>query len=693
VVVVPSTSARDGVAAAGAGDRKLWKAGVGTSLALCAVFALVPAEHDLVRYGIVYPVTEALAVAAIVYGVLRYRPSAPSAWLLIAGGLATWLAGDLIWAYYLFKDESPFPSPADFFYLAGYLVIVGGLLVAVRRRAAGVDMRSWLDAGMFAVVSGLFAWIFLVEPTIDDPSISAREAFVSASYVAGDLLLLLVAVRFVMGISWRFRSLELLVLGLCLTLAGDVVFQLALDSARSSLGSGDTLLLLGIACFGAAGLHETMPALTEPIRVPSKERYDDLRLVLLTACCLIPPAVLLVEWASGTGLHLVALVVTTVLISLLAVARAEVAARRAMRTAQRESLLGSYASDLMRADDEEELYGMATRTAASLIDDGSAAVVPADGQAAAHAFSVPVEARGEHVADLVADADLLTIRRNHYALGTVADELSLALEREQLRKREQEALAALSAQNERLLELDRMKDQFVSTITHELRTPLSSMVGYLEMLTGSDVGELSKEERERFLGIVDRNCRRLNRLVDDILTVARIDSARFSLERRNVDVVRLASERVESIRATAEQRIVGVELTVENPPPPLYADPMRLGQLLDNLLSNAVKFSPEGGTVRLNVGSNEDTVHIEVADSGVGIPADEQDELFTRFFRASTASTVQGTGLGLSIAKSIVEAHGGTITVASEVGVGTTFSVDLPVQAPQETAGKGEAAR
>ena len=97
--------------------------------------------------------------------------------------------------------------------------------------------------------------------------------------------------------------------------------------------------------------------------------------------------------------------------------------------------------------------------------------------------------------------------------------------------------------------------------------------------------------------------------------------------------------------------------------------------------------------MRLNVGSNEDTVHIEVADSGVGIPADEQDELFTRFFRASTASTVQGTGLGLSIAKSIVEAHGGTITVASEVGVGTTFSVDLPVQAPQETAGKGEAAR
>jgi signal transduction histidine kinase len=301
------------------------------------------------------------------------------------------------------------------------------------------------------------------------------------------------------------------------------------------------------------------------------------------------------------------------------------------------------------------------------------------------------------VADLVAHASPLTIRRVRTSLATIASELSMALDRERLLEAEREASAVLSEQNERLLELDRMKDQFVSTVTHELRTPLTSMIGYLEMLTGeSDVGELSAEEQQHFLEIVDRNCQRLNRLVDDILTIARIDSGRFSLERTSVDLVSLASERIESIRAAAEQKEVEIRLTIDQEPPPFYADAMRLGQLLDNLLSNAVKFTPAGSVVRVTLALRGDTVRVEVADSGVGIPRDELDKLFDRFFRASTAAAVQGTGLGLSIAKSIVEAHGGAISVESEIGVGTTFSVDLPVDASEEDPaelGTAEAAR
>ena len=129
-----------------------------------------------------------------------------------------------------------------------------------------------------------------------------------------------------------------------------------------------------------------------------------------------------------------------------------------------------------------------------------------------------------------------------------------------------------------------------------------------------------------------------------------------------------------------------LRLTIDDPPPALDADQMRLGQLLDNLLSNAVKFTPPGGVVTVTLSTRGDTVHVEVADTGVGIPEGEIDKLFDRFFRASTAATVQGTGLGLSIAKSIAEAHGGTISVASEVGVGTTFSVDLPLRAPRDAA-------
>jgi two-component system phosphate regulon sensor histidine kinase PhoR len=151
-----------------------------------------------------------------------------------------------------------------------------------------------------------------------------------------------------------------------------------------------------------------------------------------------------------------------------------------------------------------------------------------------------------------------------------------------------------------------------------------------------------------------------------------------ALARRQVDLGELAAVHVESIRATARGKGVEVVLIADEDPPPLYADEMRLGQLLDNLLSNAVKFTPADGTVTVTIATRGDAARIEVLDTGVGIPEAEPDNLFVRFFRASTARTVAGTGLGLAIAKSIAEAHGGTIEVESEVGVGTRFVVDLP---------------
>jgi signal transduction histidine kinase len=697
MVVVPSSSAREGVPPGRASDTRLWWASVGFGLLMCLVHVLIPVSHDVARSAL-YSVTAAAAVAAVVVGVRRYRPATPVAWLLIAGGFATWLVGDVIWTVYLLQEKSPFPSPADFFYLAGYPVIAAGLIVAVRRRGAVVDARAWLDAGMVAVVCGLLGWIFLALPTIDDQSLSRWETFVSVSYPVGDLLLLVVAARFLMGASWRVRSLELLALGLLFTMAGDVVFQLSLTGQVREPFTGDLLLLLGVVCVGLAGLHETMPALTEEIDGPPEEGSETVRIAMLVAVCLSPLAVILVESALGKPLNLRSVVVATVLIAILAVARADVVARRALRAARRETILSEYAGELLGSADEEELFAVAARTASRLVEDGEARVdtTPTTGRGApGHAFTLPVAVRGERVADLVADASPLTIRRARNSLATVVGELSLALDRVRLLAAEREALSALSAQNERLLELDRMKDQFVSTISHELRTPLTSMIGYIEILTGSEVGELTRDEQQHFLEIVDRNCHRLNHLIDDILAAARIDSGRFSLERTSVDLALLASERVESIRASAEQKQVELRLTIDEAAPTLYADPMRVGQLLDNLLSNSVKFTPAGGVVGLTLARRGDAIHIEVSDTGVGIPEDEIDKLFDRFFRASTAATVQGTGLGLSIAKTIAEAHGGVISVESEVGVGTTFSVDLPMQTPQEPAAArtAEAAR
>jgi signal transduction histidine kinase len=210
-------------------------------------------------------------------------------------------------------------------------------------------------------------------------------------------------------------------------------------------------------------------------------------------------------------------------------------------------------------------------------------------------------------------------------------------------------------------------------------------MGYLEILRDREAGELT-EDQEHFLEIVDRNCRRLNALIDDILLTARVDSGRFSLERRQVDLGMLAAEQAESIRAAAELKGVDVHLVVKEDPPLLWADPMRLAQLLDNLLSNALKFTPESGRVTVVVSRQDETACLEVADTGVGIAEDELDKVFQRFYRASTAQNVAGTGLGLPIAKSIAEAHGGTISVRSVLGAGTTFLVELPLKAEAEAS-------
>jgi PAS domain S-box-containing protein len=246
------------------------------------------------------------------------------------------------------------------------------------------------------------------------------------------------------------------------------------------------------------------------------------------------------------------------------------------------------------------------------------------------------------------------------------------------RKRAEQELAQ---QNERLRALDTMKDEFLALVSHELRTPLTSILGYLELILDDDEGPLTEEQR-RYLGIVDRASQRLLRLVGDLLLVAQIEAGELALEPSDADLATLASECVETQLPRAE--IAGVKLMLEiEPVPVIQADTARIGQLIDNLVSNAIKFTPAGGSARVGISAEYGRVVIEVADSGIGIPEEEKDKLFQRFFRSSSATSlaIPGTGLGLTITRAIVESHGGTISYESEEGVGTTFRVELPLLA------------
>jgi signal transduction histidine kinase len=237
-------------------------------------------------------------------------------------------------------------------------------------------------------------------------------------------------------------------------------------------------------------------------------------------------------------------------------------------------------------------------------------------------------------------------------------------------------------------ELDRLKDEFVATVSHELRTPLTSMMGFLEMLREGEAGRLS-EEQDRFLAIVYRSSERLQRLVGDLLFVARLDANGLQLEFADVRLDDVVAESVENVAALARAREIDLRLE-PGALPPVRGDRERLSQLVANLLSNALKFTPAGGTVTARTAHDDDgKVSVEVEDTGIGIPAAEQDRLFQRFFRSSTATeqAIPGTGLGLVIAKAIVEGHGGSISLRSVVGEGTCFRVELPLEGPiDETA-------
>jgi signal transduction histidine kinase len=228
-----------------------------------------------------------------------------------------------------------------------------------------------------------------------------------------------------------------------------------------------------------------------------------------------------------------------------------------------------------------------------------------------------------------------------------------------------------------LRESERVKDEFVATVSHELRTPLTSIVGYAEMLLDSD--GLPDDQRQ-FVEVIDRNAIRLRRLVGDLLFFAQVESGRLELESDRVDLRGACERALESVRPPAAAKEVRLELDAPDRVE-VDGDRARLDQLLDNLLSNAVKFTPAGGRVCVRLARVEDDVVLEVADTGIGIPADELGRLFRRFFRASSATSreIPGTGLGLAIAKTIAEAHGGTIAAASSES-GTTFTVRLPTR-------------
>ncbi len=240
----------------------------------------------------------------------------------------------------------------------------------------------------------------------------------------------------------------------------------------------------------------------------------------------------------------------------------------------------------------------------------------------------------------------------------------------------------LQQKNIELDRADRAKDQFLSGMSHELRSPLHTVIGFSELLGEESHGSLN-EKQKRFVGHIHTDALHLLDLINEILDLSKIEAGRLELRLETFDAGPVIEEAVDSIRARAEAKSIRLQTNIPALPA-IGADRVRLKQILLNLLSNSVKFTPQGGEIRVDASAIPGWVKIAVSDTGIGIPTEQHAAVFDKFrqIAAATLSNREGTGLGLAITKALVEQHDGVISLRSEPGQGTCFTFTMPESRP-----------
>jgi signal transduction histidine kinase len=282
--------------------------------------------------------------------------------------------------------------------------------------------------------------------------------------------------------------------------------------------------------------------------------------------------------------------------------------------------------------------------------------------------------------------------RDIKALATISNELIIAIQNalavEEIRElnatlqqRIANATKELRASNTILRQLDKIKDEFVSMASHQLRTPLTSVKGYLSMVLEGDVGKITDPQR-KFLNEAFMSSERMVHLINDFLNVSRLQTGKFVIDKIPTDLSKVVEQEINSLKPNALARKLKY---VYKPPkkfPILNIDEGKIRQVIMNFADNALYYSHEDSSIEIGLSIDDDEVSFTVKDTGIGVPVSEQAHLFTKFYRASNARKQRpdGTGVGLFLAKKVVEAHGGKVIFESVEGEGSTFGFRLPIK-------------
>lgn len=547
------------------------------------------------------------------------------AWGLIGLGLLSWAMADTLWAWYeLVLGVLPEPPHlTDIFYLITYPLFFAGLLIYPTARWNWLNRaKLLLDVSIIAVATAIFGWYYLVTPILGTEAQNTLGRLIELAYPVGDLVLIwaLARIYFAAPRTAASAAILMLIAGIGLNVVADVWY--AFLSPQGLYYTGhlvDALWVWGSACVGGAALAQYRALSVGGQIGPSPSRSSQ-RLREHVQHFL--PYILLVP------------------VSILEIR--EVSALITPNLPEWGLLLGGW---LMI---------------------------------------------------------VLIVARQIVTLGE-SDRLNAEL------AQRIEEITLLNGQmrqvNEKLQEVDRLKSELVSNVSHELRTPLTNILGYTDLLLESSSDPPTPFQAEG-LRIVHRNGHRLLNLVNDLLDVSRLESGRFSIEPAPLSMAALLRQLTEEARLQAAQKGLTLATDLSDGLPVVLADGPRVAQVVNNLLANAIKFTPPGGQVTVSCyrlegegGSLKSILPfssgaapelppgrwlvVTVADTGIGIPADELPHLFSRFYRAPEAQrqAIRGAGLGLYVAKAIVEAHGGRIGVESQPGRGSIFWFALPAEA------------
>lgn len=659
------------------------------------VYLAVP--WSVATIGVQYIAHELVAVAMILVGIRRYRPERPWLWLSIAGTLAIWSVGDVFWYSGAARDHYPFPGPADGFYLVGYLALISGVAWAVTIRQRDRQLGDLLDALLIGVGMGVPAWLLAVGPAWADGTAGLTGQAVGTAYAVIVLVLIVLISWALIGGMGETVSGALFLGGFAALILANLGYSVDLLQGLYDPGSGlDVGWLAFFALSGAAALHPSMRQLDKPRKHVGARRARR-RVPLVWAMTAVPPMILVVHTFRGgseSNVLLVAAIGTLLGVTLMGIRLILLVdqSERAARSEGEERLAALVARihDVITLHDEHGRLTYISPAAdqhwgdtGDVIADSMDQVVHQEDRATLR-DELQTLATGE-LGDVTRfqvriwvtpgawrEMDVTAVNQlEHPAIGALVLTFHDVAERVRYEEQLQEQANIQTDIAEQLEHVQEMKDTFLTAVSHDLRTPLTSIRGMSELLNRR-WDDLAHDQRRELQDRIAANALRLERLLLELLDLDRLTRGLKRPERAPVDVALLAQEVVSAQQQAGRITLQGAIRTAR-------VDPAMFNSILANLVGNAIKHTPDDTQIWIELSPlDDDGLMVVVEDAGPGIPARKRDLVVEAFTRLDESRSTPGHGLGLALVASFARLHGGRIHIEDRPGGGTRIVVVLP---------------